>query len=187
MTASALLVIDFQQAFDDVAYWGQRNNPRCEENVVALVAAWRSRRLPVVVVRHDSVEEGSPLRPSEPGNALKPELEGDPDLLVTKSVHSSFHGVPNLDGWLRERGIDHVVVCGVATDHCCETTARVACDLGYRVTIPIDATHTFDRQGPDGEVIGADEIAQRTAASLNGEFATITETAALLAEDPVSA
>ena len=182
MAASALLVIDFQQAFDDAAYWGERNNPQCEKNVAALVAAWRARRMPVVVVRHDSVEDGSPLRPGEPGNALKPELEGDPDLLITKSVHSSFHGEPDLDAWLRARAIGEVVICGVATDHCCETTARVACDLGYRVTLPLDATLTFDRRAPDGELIRADEISRRTAASLSGEFAAVIDTAAVLAE-----
>jgi hypothetical protein len=48
-----------------------------------------------VFVRHDSVEERSPLRPGEPGNARRPELTGEPDLLVTKHVNSAFHGDPD--------------------------------------------------------------------------------------------
>jgi nicotinamidase-related amidase len=182
MAQQALLVVDMQQAFDVESRWGRRNNPDCEANVVGLIEASQRRGEPVVFVRHDSVEADSLLRPSEPGNRFKPELEHiEPDLLVSKSVHSSFHGEPDLDRWLRSRGIDSVVICGIATDHCCETTARLASDLGYRVSFPLDATLTFDRQDLQGQTITADEIARVTAASLAGEFAEITTTAALLA------
>jgi nicotinamidase-related amidase len=129
----ALLVVDVQRAFDDAEYWGRRNNPACEENIAALVDAWRARDLPVVFVRHDSTEVGSPLAPGEPGNAFKDVLTGEPDLLVTKSVHSSFHGAPDLDSWLRGNACSTIVVSGIATDWCCETTARLGCDLGYDV------------------------------------------------------
>ena len=73
---TALVVVDVQLAFEDAAYWGPRNNPDCEANVAALLAAWREARRPVVFVRHDSDEPGSPLRPGDPGNAFRPELAG---------------------------------------------------------------------------------------------------------------
>jgi nicotinamidase-related amidase len=88
--STALIVVDVQQAFDDAGYWGRRNNPECEAHVAALVEEWRAQARPVVFVRHDSDEEVSPLRPDEPGNAFKPELTGEPDLLVTKQVNSAF-------------------------------------------------------------------------------------------------
>ena len=80
----ALLVVDVQRAFDQAGVWGRRNNPDCEANVVALLAAWRAEGRPVVFVRHDSTEPGSSLAPDSPGNAFKPEVSGEPDLLVTK-------------------------------------------------------------------------------------------------------
>ena len=113
----ALLVIDPQRGFDDHAHWGgNRNNPSYEENVAALVARWRRLGRPVVFVRHDSTEEGSPLRPGRPGNAFRPEIQGEPDLLVSKRTNSAFYGQPDymLKGcavspeathWLFERGV----------------------------------------------------------------------------------
>src|SRR4051794_16589637 len=99
----ALLVIDVQKAFDDADFRGRRNNPECEANVAALLAAWEGPR---VYVRHDSDEAGSPLAPGHPGTP----------------------------------------------------------------------THTFDRRGPDGTVMTADELARATATSIHEEFATVIST-----------
>jgi nicotinamidase-related amidase len=178
---TALVVVDVQVGFDEPG-WGRRNNEACDDNVAALVDAFGATGRPVVLVRHDSDEPDSPLRAGAPGNALKPFLaELTPDLLVTKQVNSSFHGEPDLDGWLRGRGVTSLVVCGITTNHCCETTARVGGNLGYDVWFAIDATHTFDRTGPDGTTMTADELARATATNLHGEFATVTPTAELVA------
>jgi nicotinamidase-related amidase len=177
----ALLVVDVQRGFDDVEYWGPRNNPECEDNITALLSAWRDRSRPVVFVRHDSTEVSSPLRPGQPGNDFKPIVIGDPDLLVTKHVNSCFHGQPDLDGWLRKRQLHGFVLSGITTNHCCETTARVGGNLGHQVVLALDATHTFDRPAPDGSVVTADELTRVTATNLHGEFATVVSTAQLLA------
>jgi nicotinamidase-related amidase len=92
----ALVIVDVQRAFDDGEYWGRRNNPACEENIAALIEAWRAHAQPVVFVRHDSDEERSPLRPGEPGSAFQDVVSGTPDLLVSKRVSSAFHGDPHL-------------------------------------------------------------------------------------------
>jgi nicotinamidase-related amidase len=176
----ALVVVDVQQAFEDEDYWGRRNNPACEENVAALIGAWREHEQPIVFVRHDSVEPGSPLRPGGPGNEFKDVVAGEPDLLVTKHVNSAFHGDPDLAGWLRERGLTGIAVCGITTNHCCETTARVGANLGFDVRFAIDATCTFDRPDPDGAMMRADELVRATATSLHGEFATVVRTETLL-------
>ena len=180
---TALVVVDLQQAFGDLAYWsptGRRDNPECETNVAALVAAWREHDRPVVVVRHDSEEPGSPLAPGTPGNALRPEAGGEPDLLVTKQVNSAFHGDPDLDAWLRERDLTGIAVCGVQTNHCVETTARVGANLGYDVLFVRDACHTFDRMSPDGELVTAAELTRATLTSLHGEFAAVVRTRELV-------
>lgn len=176
----ALVVVDVQRGFDDAEHWGPRNNPACEENVGALLAEWRAHSRPVVFVRHDSTEPGSPLRPGQPGNEFKNVVTGEPDLLVTKHVNSCFHGTPDLDAWLRGRDLDGLVLAGITTNHCCETTARVGGNLGHGVLLALDATHTFDRPTPDGQVIGADELCRVTATNLHGEFATVVATGHLL-------
>lgn len=174
----ALVVIDVQEGFDDPA-WGRRNNPGCEANVAALITEWRTAGRPLVYVRHDSDEPDSPLRAGSPGNALKAVVGGEPDLFVTKQVNSAFYGEPALDPWLRERGITSIAVCGITTNHCCETTARMAGNLGYGVLFVGDATATFDRRALDGGLIPAEEIQRVTEANLDGEFAEVVSTAAL--------
>ena len=176
----ALVLVDVQSGFDD-PWWGERNNPDADRNIAALADAFAATGRPVVQVRHDSVDPDSPLHPDRPGNRLKDYLSDAPDLTVSKSVNSCFHGTPDLDGWLRGRNIHQVVVAGITTNHCCETTARVGGNLGYDVLFALDATHTFDRVGPDGRAFTADELAAVTAANLHGEFATVTTTARLLA------
>lgn len=182
----ALLVVDVQQGFDDADYWGPRNNPTCEDNIAALLDEWRARGRRVVFVRHDSAEAASPLRPGQPGHAFKPVLSGEPDLLVTKQVNSCFHGEPDLDAWLRAHGLSGVVITGITTNHCCETTARVGGNLGHLVLFALDATHTFDRRSPDGTEVAADELARITATNLHGEFATLVNTQQLLSAAPSS-
>ena len=178
---AALVLVDVQQGMDDPA-WGPRNNPDCEANVARLLAHWRERGGTIVFVRHDSVEADSPLRPSEPGNAFKPVIEGEPDLLVTKEVNSAFLGTPALEPWLRERGIGAIVVAGIQTNMCCETTARMGGNLGFDVAFALDATHTFDLADPlNGGVIDADTLSRVTAANLHGEFAQVVSTEELTA------
>jgi nicotinamidase-related amidase len=176
----ALVIVDVQAGFDDAAFWGPRNNQACEQNIALLLDQWRAKGRPVVFVRHDSENPGSPLHPDNPGNAFKPVITGEPDLLVTKSVNSSFHGSPDLDAWLKEQELSGIVVCGITTNHCCETTARVGGNLGYQVLFAIDATHTFDRKGPEGDTVSADTLAHVTATNLDGEFATVVGTSDLL-------
>jgi len=171
----ALVVVDVQRGFDDAGYWGARNNPACEDNIAALIAHARDRRWPLVYVRHDSTEEQSPLRPDHPGNAFKDVVTGEPDVLVSKHTNSCFYGEPDLHGWLQDRGIEQLVLCGITTNHCCETTARMAGNLGYDVHFVLDATHTFDR----GDLT-ADQLAHATATNLDGEFATVVTTAEML-------
>ncbi len=170
-----LIVVDPQKAFADPA-WGPRDNPEAEANIVRLLDAWRAAGLPIVLVRHDSVQPGSSLAPGAPGNAFHVGVDGAHDLLVTKHVNSAFYGDPDLPAWLQKAGATAVTICGITTDHCCSTTARMAGNLGYDVDFVLDATHCHDRALPDGTVIPAEQVARAAAASLHGEFATVVTT-----------
>jgi nicotinamidase-related amidase len=183
----ALIVIDMQRGFDDLSFWGPTANPACEANVRALIDAWTARAAPIVVVRHDSVSPGSPLHPSSPGNALVDAVAtASADLRISKNVNSAFYGDVDLHAWLQERGIAEVVVCGIQTNMCVETTARMAGNLGYDTTVVLDATRTFDLEA---DVPGVGSV-RRSAAELmastalvlqQGGFARIRTTAELVA------
>jgi nicotinamidase-related amidase len=176
---AALVLIDIQQGFDDPAR-GPRNNPHAEGNAARLLDAWRARGGPIVHIQHHSIEPGSSLRPGQPGVEFKPEvapLPGEP--VISKHVNSAFIGT-NLEAILRERSIDTVVIAGLTTNHCVETTTRMAGNLGFRAILVEDAAATFDRRGPDGTLWPAATIHAVTLANLNDEFAEICTTDVVL-------
>ncbi|MFG6403552.1 cysteine hydrolase family protein [Microbacterium sp. P04] len=184
----ALVVIDMQRGFDDLGFWGATTNPACAANVAALVQAWERAGEKIVVVRHDSTSPGSPLHPDAAGNALIDEVAAAPAaVLITKHVNSAFYGEPDLHAWLQERSIDSLVICGIQTNMCVETTARMAGNLGYDVTVALDATRTFDLVA-DIPGLGtvhrtADELMAATALVLQGGgFARMATTAELVSE-----
>ncbi len=177
---TTLLIIDVQQGFDDPC-WGRRNNPGAEDNIARLLDAWRDTSRPIIHVRHLSNEEGSPLRPGQPGYAIKDAarpLPGEP--VVEKSVNSAFIGT-GLEARLRAAGVTTLVIAGLTTDHCVSTTTRMAGNLGFTAYVVSDATATFDRTGPDGRRYDATTVHDLALASLHGEFATVVTTADALA------
>lgn len=182
---AVLLIIDWQVGFRDAAAWGPRDNPAAEANLGRLIRAWQRAERPIVLAQHDSTTPGSPLWPGSSGNRLVPELHDVvPQLLVRKSVNSVFYGTPDLDHWLQERQRPQLVLAGIQTNMCNETTARMAGNLGYDVLFVLDAMHTFDLRGPDGVVIRAQELSRTTAANLHGGgFARVVATADLIGTD----
>src|SRR4051812_33081861 len=178
---TALLLIDVQTGLDDPKY-GPRNNPQAEQRMTELLNAWRSTGRPVIHVKHNSINPGSPLRPELPGNAIKPEVapkSGEP--LFQKNQNSAFVGT-ELESYLRERGIESLVMAGLTTDHCVSTTARMAANLGFHVTVVSDATATHGRDGPDGQHYSAQVMHDTALASLHNEFGSVRTTAEVLAD-----
>jgi nicotinamidase-related amidase len=179
-SASALLLIDVQQGFDDLSFWGARNNPGAEANMARLLAAWRSAGRPVFHVKHNSRNPRSPLHPANAGNAIKPgvaPLPGEP--VLEKDVNSSFIGT-DLEARLRSAGVTGLVIVGLTTPHCVSTTTRMAANLGFNVRLVADATAAFDWKAHDGRTILAEEMHYQALASLHGEFAEVVTTDTLL-------
>jgi nicotinamidase-related amidase len=179
---TALIVVDVQRAFDEWEASGKRrNNPQALARIADLLGAFRDHGAPVFHIRHESMRPNSSFAPGSPGYPVKDEareLEGEP--VIVKRVNSAFIGT-DLEARLRAAGITALVICGATTNHCVETTTRMAGNLGFDAALVRDATWTFDRVGPDGDAHSAEEIHAMTLANLNGEFARIVSAAEAIA------
>ncbi len=183
MDRTALIVVDVQRGFDDAGFFGPRNNTACEQNVRALIAAWRGGNQPIVFVRHHWDEDGSPLRPDEAGSEFKDVVEGRPDLLVTKTVHSAFHGTPDLHDWLRKDEIRKPGDLRASRRTCAarrrrESALTSATRWGSRSTPPTLSIRRITmgrRSRPTSSL-------ESTASNLDPEFGRVLSTDAAIAE-----
>ena len=178
----ALIVIDVQRAFDEWEAAGKRrNNPQAVARIVELLAAFRTRGLPIFHIRHQGTRPGSSFLPDSTGYPVKDEareINGEP--VIVKKVNSAFIGT-DLERRLRGKAIRTLVICGATTNHCVETTTRMAGNLGFDARLVRDATWTFDRTGPDGDAHSAEEIHAMTLSNLNSEFARIVSASEAIA------
>jgi nicotinamidase-related amidase len=181
-SSTALIVIDVQRAFDQWEAAGkQRNNPQAVDRIADLLTAFRATGTPIFHIRHQGTRPNSSFLPDGAGYPVKDEareVEGEP--VLVKRVNSAFIGT-DLERRLREGDIKTLVICGATTNHCVETTTRMAGNLGFDAWLVRDATWTFDRTGPDGDEHSAEEIHAMTLANLNGEFARIVSTSTAIA------
>jgi nicotinamidase-related amidase len=178
----ALIVIDVQRAFDEWEDAGRRrNNPHAVTRIADLLAAFRTKGAPIFHIRHQGTHPGSSFAPDRTGYLVKDEAQeraGEP--VIVRRVNSAFIGT-DLEARLRAAGIRTVVICGATTNHCVETTTRMAGNLGFDAWLARDATWTFDRTGPDADEHSAEDIHAMTLANLNEEFARIVWTAQVIA------
>ncbi len=172
---ATLILIDVQKGFDDPV-WGRRNNPDAETNMASLLRTWRQTDRPIIHIQHCSRDPHSTLNASVPGNAIKDLVRPQGrEPVLQKQVNSAFIGT-DLEERLRRDGITTLVITGLTTNHCVETTTRMAGNLGFDTYFVSDATATFDRTGPDGVLHTAEEIQAITLTNLHEEFATIVTT-----------
>ncbi len=172
---TVLIPIDVQQGFTDPG-WGPRSTPGFEANVSEALAGARAGGLPIWHVQHLSRQPESPLRPAQAGAEFAPyaaPVTGEP--VYRKQVNSAFIGT-TLQRDLRAGGFRHLVLLGLTSDHCVSTTARMAANLGFDVTVLHDATAAHDRYDFFRNRIPAELVHQVALASLNGEFAQLTST-----------
>jgi nicotinamidase-related amidase len=181
-SGSALIVIDVQRAFDQWEAAGKRrNNPDAVVRIAELLAAFRAGKTPIFHIRHQGTHPNSSFLPDGAGYPVKDEareMAGEP--VLVKQVNSAFIGT-DLERRLRAARLNTLVICGATTNHCVETTTRMAGNLGFDAWLVRDATWTFDRIGPDGDEHSAEEIHAMSLANLHGEFARVVSASEVIA------
>ena len=172
MNKTALLVIDVQDSFLQRDYWSESEFKPFAKNQSRLISHARSNDWQVVYVLHN--ESKGAFSPESGFVRLMSFLEPQAnEPTFNKHVHNALLE-SGLHEWLQEQGITKLVISGIRTEQCCETTTRVGSDIGYEVEYVLDATLTFPMKHPlTGEMVSAEAIKSHTALVLSGRFATI--------------
>ena len=174
---TALIVIDVQESFRHRPYWTDAELPVFLSSLQKLVDGAKAQGIPIVQIFH--VEDSGPFaKASGHVRTLEP-LSLSPDAVFMKRRHSALIG-SGLDVWLTKTGTRRLLISGIRTEQCCETTTRHASDLGYQVDFISEATLTFPMTGADGVHWTAAEIKARTELVLAGRFARVLTVEAAL-------
>jgi len=180
---SILIIIDVQKAID-APKWGERNNKNAEKNMADLLRYWRDQGMPIIHIRHDSIEPTSPYLPGQPQHDFKDEVKPkNGETVIGKSTNNGFVDT-HLSDFLMAQDIKNLVMCGVLTQHSVDCTARMAASLGYEVTVVSDACAATGVTDSYGHVWRAEEVHSLTLANLAADYASIKSSKDLLIERP---
>lgn len=172
---TALIVIDAQQSFAHRPYFEPTEVPAYLAAQNRLIEGFQAAGLPIVRVFHVQ-PDASGADPFSPQSGLVRPLDGlrsfDAATTVHKTRHSALVG-SGLDVWLTKQGIHRLVISGIRTEQCCETTTRHASDLGWDVVYVPEATLTFTMTQPNGSPLTPAQLRARTATVLDGRFARV--------------
>ena len=167
---TALIVVDAQESFRQRPYWSDADAPAFLAGLQTLVDGAKARAIPVVQIFH--VEEEGAFSLASGHVRTMSGLTLKPDVVFHKHCHSALVG-SGLDVWLVRHGVRRVIVSGIRTEQCCETTTRHASDIGYAVDYVTDATLTFAMTDRHSKRWTPAEIKARTELVLDGRFARI--------------
>jgi isochorismate hydrolase len=152
---TALIVLDMQRYFLDPD--SHAHIPSAVDIIPglrSLATVFSESGLPVVFTRHlNTAQNGGALalwwddliREEDPLSEITADLDTSMGIVLKKSQYDAFYDT-DLENSLKQRGIERVVVSGVMTHLCCETTARSAFVRGFEVTFPVDGTATYDEE-----------------------------------------
>jgi nicotinamidase-related amidase len=177
---TALLVVDAQESFRHRPYWSDHDVPLFLSRLQALIDGAKARGIPVLQIFH--VQESGAFSIA---SGLVRTIDGisiTPDAVFHKRSHSALVG-SGLDVWLVRQGIRRLIISGIRTEQCCETTTRHSSDMGYEVNYVTEATLTFPTTDRRGKLWSPAEIKERTELVLDDRFARIVTVEQALAGD----
>ncbi|MBP6007998.1 MAG: isochorismatase family protein [Rhodoferax sp.] len=172
---TCLIVIDVQESFRQRPYFEAKDLPAYLAAQNALIDGCVARGVPIVRVLHVDGPKTADNPFAMESGFVKPLAElrqFDEAATFQKARHSALVGT-GLEVWLTEHGVRRLIISGIRTEQCCETTTRHASDLGWQVDYCLDATLTWDMTQADGSVLAAADIKARTATVLQDRFAKI--------------
>ncbi len=192
----SLLAIDVQQEyFKPGGPAAFESAPGILPNVNLLVEGFRRADKPVVFVKHMHRRDGSDAgrmgdfgSPDDESSFVEgtPEVELHPDLdyrdgdiVVVKRRYSAFAGT-DLEGILHTAGTQAIVLCGMMTSFCCETTARDGHGRDFEVLFVADATAGPDLEDLEGAKVSHLDVMKSTTTALAAGFAEIVSTSDVL-------
>lgn len=179
---TALLLIDIQNDYFPGGMNELAGALEASVNARKLLHAFRMDMLPVIHIQHISTRPGATFFiPGTTGSEIHNNVIPAPgEITIMKHYPNSFRETVLLDK-LKELEIEQLVVCGMMTHMCVDSTVRAAYDYGYRCILASDACATKDLQ-LNNEVVKAVDIQKSFMCSLNGKFAFVKSTDEVLKE-----
>lgn len=167
---SGLLLIDIQNDYFKGGNAELYHPEQAADNARLVLEYFRKSGLPIFFIRHLNLREGAKtFVPDTKGSEIHEIVAPRPEeCVIIKHVPNSFYNT-GLAQKLSEQGIHHLVVCGMMSHMCIDTTVRAAKDFGLTVTLLHDACTTKDLKWND-QVIPAEIVHNTFMASLNGGF-----------------
>jgi isochorismate hydrolase len=152
---SALLILDMQGYFlAEASHAYIPSAPAIIPGIIELCSVYRAKSLPIIFTQHVNSSEDAVLmatwwkdliNPEDPRSAIIPEFQGEGTIIIEKSQYDAFYKT-ELEELLKARNVKQLVICGVMTHLCCETTARSAFVRGFEVFFTIDGTATYNER-----------------------------------------
>jgi isochorismate hydrolase len=152
--ASALLILDMQDYFLEASSHAYvPSGPAILPNLQALIVAYSQHRLPIIFTRHlNTPEDAGVLKTwwhdmitaENPLSAITSQFDLSKGTVVLKTQYDAFYNT-GLEYLLQTNSVQQVLICGVMTHLCCETTARSAFVRGFEVFFTIDGTATYNQ------------------------------------------
>lgn len=168
----ALLIIDVQNDYFPGGTCELYGAYEAENKIRALIEESRKTNRPIIYIQHINPPDDTFFIEGtfgcEISERIKPQAD---DKVIVKYYPNSFLET-ELDSYLKEKGIEKLIVCGMMTHMCVDTTVRAAMDHGYTVDLVADGCATMDLE-ISGEIIPAQVVQKTFLASLSGVFANI--------------
>lgn len=172
---TALLIIDIQ---NDYFKNGDMELVRAEEaaqNAAILLSAFREKKLPILFVQHIASEQASFFRPNTEGVEINKSITPKAEEPIFKKNYPNSFRETELLSYLKKHNISKLVICGMMTHMCVDTTVRAAYDLGFENLMIGDACATKDLEF-GGEIVAAKEVQISYLAGIHGTFAQVIST-----------
>lgn len=177
-----LVILDVQDAIDQPV-WEGKSHPGYLTVIQRLLAHWRLKGWPVVHIKHDEQAPSSTYHVHGPWNAIKQEvapLAGE--AVIVKQQNCAFIGT-ELDHVLKSMRVERMVLTGVVIHNSMDATVRAGKALGYRIILPSDATTAVPVVSAAGKSWAAATVHELTLAILDGEYAEVMTSDAVMALD----